>query len=390
MLAVYLDDLGICARDIAILMSVFAVTGLGITQVYGYLADTMFRRNTLVFWMTVWVMFSYAIFPFFPPNIGWLSLGMAMIALGHGPRIMLIAALTLESWQGEERYGRIRLLGSLGFAIVAPIVGLLVDSPSLTPAVMFPSAIAVELAFLLCLPFLHDLPPRERHGVTHKKLSFKKAQKKLLSNSLMVKFLLFMFLYQTIGGQPHIMQMKLIQVIGLSAFFGAACMSFAAIAEMTIFFYGNNILSRVRLMPLMALLPLVVAIRWGIIFFFPTAVGIFLSNGLHLITYGLAYMCGVIFIHREAPMELRSSAQTLYGLVYGLVAGLSGNLVMIGILWILGSCFSMNDFDALTMMYGILAVLVLFSFVAWFPMKREYVRKHRVSGIWIPRKKIGD
>jgi len=383
MLPIYLDSLGVSASDIAFLISVQALSALFTVQLYGYLADQVMKRTTLLKFMSVVASLVAALFPLLPAQRWWLALGMVGIALFFMQRIMLYNALVLDSRRGEELYGRMRFLGSLSFAILSVSVGWLADQPVFTPAIMWPILVFFELMFVLSLMLLRDATPEERTGLKAGRLSFRQAQKLLFSNPLMIKFLIFVFLFHWVGGPPHVMQTKLLRVIGSTSMVATSCLAFAALCEMAIFFFGNEVLRTIRLMPLLAMIPAAVAVRYWMIWISPTPPVIFLSNTLHLFTFGLAYLCGVIFIHREAPRELKSSAQTLFGLTFGMVAIFFGNIGSSLLLNLLTTRFDMTDAEALPLMYGIMGSLALLAFFAWFPMKREYERKHGVSGFWV-------
>lgn len=382
MLPIYFDDLGVSASDIAFLISVQALTALCVSQFYGYLADALMRRTTLLMLMTMMSSLMAALFPRLPANIWWLSLGMVGLALFFNQRVMLYNSLVLDSQRGEELYGRMRVIGSLSFAMLSLLIGWLSDMPMFTPAVMWPMMVLFELMFALALTLLRDVPPRERPGEI-KRLSFRRAQRILLGNPLIRRFLLFMLIYQLAGGPPHVLQIKLLRDIGTTAVFATACLGFAALSEMVTFFFGNQILRRVRLMPLLALLPVGVFLRYGMIAASPTPLVIFVSNAFHLITFGLAFLCGVIFIHREAPRELKSSAQTIFGLVFSTIAVFAGHQWNALLLGVLTNRFGLNDGEALRVMFGVAAVIVLLAFIPWVPLKRAYEAKHQVSGVWV-------
>lgn len=390
MLPIYLTGLGVSASSIALLVAILSITALLSAQVLGYIADTMMKRTTLLLVMTVMAAAIAGLFPLLPPGFWWLALGMVAMSVFYSQRVMILNSLLLDSERGEELYGRIRMLGSISFAVAAVIIGRLADMPSLTATVMWPALVFCEICFFLSILLLKDAAPKERLGES-KRIGFREAQRVLLANPLIGRFLVFTLLYQFLGAPPHMLQTKYLADIGTSAMFATACVAFAALSEVVIFFFGNAILARVRLMPLLALVPICLGIRNAMVFLGPvdwsgTPWLIFASNGLHMITFGLAYMSSVLFIHREAPRELKSSAQTLFGLAFSVVAVFAGNLLLGALLnWLTTGPGGpgMADVEALRLTFGVSAVVCVLSLIAWFPMKRAYEKKHQVSGLWV-------
>ncbi len=385
LLPVYLGNLGLSSGVIALLLALQAVMSLIAGQIAGWLADSRLRRTTMMVGMALAASVVQALFPLIPPTLPLLALGVAALSVFMGPRISLLNALALESRRGEELFGRIRLVGSIGFAILTVVIGRLADHPALTVTVMWPILVFFELFFVATILMLKDHAPRERARRTGVgPLSFRAAQGLLLRNPTMVWFLVFSLIVHTVAQPFHILQAKLLSDAGSTSLFIMACFSFAALAETVVFFYGNAILARVRLMALLATIPVAMAVRCAMISLWPVPWVVLASNALHMITFGLAYLCGVLFIHRESPPSLKSSAQSLFGIVFSVLSGLIGNLAIWGLLAVLESpAIGMTDAMALRVTYGIGGAFALVAYLAWVPMKRQYEAKHRVSGVWI-------
>ncbi len=385
MMPIYLDSMGVVASNIAFLMSIHAGTALIVAQVCGYLADTYFKRTHMLIAMSIMGSLVFALFPLLGNSLPRLCLGMVAVGMFVSQRIALYNSLMLESKRGEELFGKIRLAGSVGFAVIALGIGKLADLPSLTPAIMFPVLVIIELILTICVIKLSDLPAAVRQQHNTERISFREAQKRLLANPLIPRFLLFIFLIQSMAAPGYLLQVKLLKVIDSSSFFVMGCVAFAAIAEISVFYFGNQILSRIRLMPLFALVPVALLIRYLIIAVYTSPWPIFFSNALHIFTFGLSYLCGVMFIHREVLPELKSSGQTLFGMVFSTVSNLFGNFVL-GILlaWLTSkNGWGYTDLQALRFTFALTGVLGMLSFLAWWPMKRAYQKKHNAYGIII-------
>lgn len=385
MLPIYLSGLGVSASHFALIFSLYAATGLVVGQMTGYLADVLFKRTTLLLFLSLLVSLAFALYGFLPASLPWLAAGLVAIALFNSQRIQIYNSIMLDSRRGEELYGRIRLYGSIGFVFVTIIVGWLADQPSLTASVMWPSLVVIELLIVVSLLKLKDVPPAQRLATQPVNMGFWRAQTLLLESRLMRKFLIFVFLCQFAQIPLHILQIKLLHELGSTSVFSTGCVAVAAIAEMFIFYFGSRVFARIRLMPLMAVVPLAVFLRFGMIAAVPSPWVILASNVLHVITFGLNYLACVLFVNREAPPELKSSAQTLLALSFSFLSTLIGNLGASAILgWLTrDGGFDLDDMHALRILFAVGAFVTLFSFLVFLPMKKEYQRKHRVRGFWV-------
>lgn len=379
----YLAQIGVSASDIALLFAVQALTSLVLAQWVGFLADTRLQRTTMLVWMALLASVVAAVVPLAGASLPLLALCMVCFAIFISQNTSLLNGLILDSARGDQIYGRVRVSGSISYAILAPLIGWLADMPLFTVAVIWPILVVTELMFAVSIMKLRDVPPVQRSRAGEKRISFRKAQAILLGNPLMVRFLVFTCLCQMIAGPWHLMQAKVLSDLGSGAMFIASALAFGAVAEISIFFYGNQVLSRIRLMPLLAVIPAALAVKTGLVYAFPTPWVIFFSNIFHIFGFGLAYICGIMFIHREAPRDLANSSQSLYALVFSPVASLLGNGLMWGMLLVFARVFGIDQQQGLILCFGVGAIWVLLAYLAWVPMKRDYQRKHRVSGFWI-------
>jgi PPP family 3-phenylpropionic acid transporter len=376
LLPIYLSQLGVSASAITLLLAINAAVGLLVAQYAGYIADVWTRRTTLLLWMSLFAALCSALFPRIPANLLAIAVGLGALSVFTSQRVQIYNSIMLDSHGGEQMFGRIRVVGSLGFAIVTVLVGWLADMPRFTIAIMWPVLVLIELLFALSVILLKDEPPARRLAVHSSQMSFLTAQKLLLGNRLIMSFLLYVFFCQFAQIPLHLLQIKLLENLGASAAFSTGSLATAAVAEMLIFYCSRQIMRRFRLMGLMAIVPLAVFVRFGLVCLFPNPWVIFATNVLHMITFGLNYLCCVLFINRESPPELKASAQTLLALAFSFLATLVGNLFSSGILEWLTVGYGLTETAALRALFGIGAVVTLFSFVVFMPMKREYDRKH--------------
>lgn len=376
LLPVYLIGMGVTASSIAFIWAVNAFVALVIGQVVGYIADTAISRTRFLMYMSLGGAAVAAAFPLLPPRLGWLCAGIAAVSIFMSQRHSIFSALVLASHRGEELFGPIRTLGSIGFVVVTLTVGWMADQPAFTPAIMWPALVVIDLLIVLSTLPLVDDDPKVRMARHAARLSFFRAQRLLLSNKLLRRFLLFTFLTQLIHAPAHSSQFVFLRNLGSSSLFITFAVTVAATSEMIVLWWGAQLLRRFRLPTIFALIPLALALRFGAVFLFPSPITVLLSNTLHIITFGAAYLSGVIFANREAPPELRSSAQTIFGLVFSVLSALGGNLISAWVLKVLTERFRLTDTEALISWYGMAVMALIFATISLIPLVREYDRRY--------------
>jgi PPP family 3-phenylpropionic acid transporter len=118
----YLQDIGQSPWEIALLMSVPQVMRLLAPWPWGWLADRVGRRAAVVKLVALGSLLGFCGFFFTREYLPMLA-AMALVWFFWSAALPLVEAMTLDRLAGQtERYGRIRLWGSVGF--VASVLGL--------------------------------------------------------------------------------------------------------------------------------------------------------------------------------------------------------------------------------------------------------------------------
>jgi len=126
--ALYLQSIGFSAGRIAVLMSLGQLMRLLAPLLWSWLADSGGRRVRIVVASTAASLASFSVVFLTQDFIG-LLVGMAILHFFWSASLPLVEALTLGHLAAApERYGRIRLWGSVGFIATVMGVGLLLDS----------------------------------------------------------------------------------------------------------------------------------------------------------------------------------------------------------------------------------------------------------------------
>ena len=375
MFPLYLGSIGIESSEVALLFAVQAITALVCGRLVGYIADVYMGKKAVLLWSTLLCVPIQAIFPLVPGELGWLALATCLHSIGYSQRVSILNSLIFESRNGEIMFGRIRLVGSLGFAATAVGVGYLAGNPTFGHAVMWPALVLIDLLFVCFVVCMKDHPVEARRAVARNLPSFRAAQQLLLGNPILIRFFIFVFLFQVVSQPLHFMQVRFLGELGSGPGFATSSLAVAALAEILVFYFSAQITARFSVIKLMALVPIGLALRYGLVFGIPNPWVILACSALHMVGFGLAYLCCVIFINRETPAELRASGQTMFAIVFSFVSGLLGNLLAAAILRFLESRMGASPMEALRILFGIGAMFALLSLLAWLPMYRAYQRR---------------
>ncbi|MDX9993833.1 MAG: MFS transporter [Rhodocyclaceae bacterium] len=123
----YLQDIGQSAWEIGVLMSVPQVMRLLAPNLWGWLADRLGRRALIVKIAAVCSVVGFSGFFFTRDYLPMLA-AMALVWFFWSAALPLVEAMTLDRLSGRtERYGRIRLWGSVGFIVSVLVIGALLD-----------------------------------------------------------------------------------------------------------------------------------------------------------------------------------------------------------------------------------------------------------------------
>ena len=123
----YLQDIGQSAWEIGVLMSVPQVMRLLAPNLWGWLADHLGRRAVVVKFAALGSVLGFCGFFFTREYVPMLA-AMTLVWFFWSAALPLVEAMTLDRLAGQtERYGRIRLWGSIGFIVSVMGLGALLD-----------------------------------------------------------------------------------------------------------------------------------------------------------------------------------------------------------------------------------------------------------------------
>jgi len=303
-----LSTIGYSASEIGTIFAVAPLVRfvLPFAFIKGLKLDAKAFNTALLF-----MLFSSISFYFTRDN--FISLLLSNIGLGIGLSIVLpyIEVIALKEI-GKERYGKVRLFGSIGFVLVALVLVKLLNS------------IDVSFLFLMTLSFLTSVFAfsivKKAHNVQTTKLpkndiNILKDYKLWIGLTLMQisfgSFYNFFTIYET--------------DFGVSLDMTIYMWSFGVLCEIVMLYFQGKLL-HFNLLYILQISIFLTAIRWFLVFLYPQNIDvIFFSQAIHAFSFALFHSSTIVYLY--GLYKHKALAQQFFlGITYGL-GGFIGALV---------------------------------------------------------------
>ncbi len=321
--ALYLQSIGLSAGRIAVLMSLGQLMRLLAPLLWSWLADSGGRRVRIVVASTAAAFASFSVV-FLTQDFVALLIGMAILHFFWSASLPLVEALTLgHLGTSAERYGRIRLWGSVGFVIAVMGVGLLLDSAPISAQLWV--SWALLLGTLLSALTLTEV--KEHAGRVAGPILGVLRQRKVV-------FLLAAGLFMIAAhGALYVFYSIHLVAQGYSKSLVGLLWTLGVVAEIGVFLLMPRIsvgISMRRILLACFVLAVVrfLMIGWGVAF-----IGLLVfAQLLHGASFGAHHAATMAALNRWFEPGQQARAQALYGSVaYG--AGGLGGALLAGALW---------------------------------------------------------
>ncbi len=314
----YLQSLAFSAWQISVLLSVMQLMRLVAPNLLGWLAERGPRKTRIVRLASLASGVGFAGLYCTESFVG-VFLCLALMSFFWTAALPLVEALTLAHLHRQaERYGGIRIWGSIGFIVSVLGVGAMLDAYPL------PSLLYVE-SLLLCGVFACALalvePPRRAPVAAADGLAAGARRRKLIA------LLAASFLMAAAHGPFYVFYSIHLAAHGYDKTLIGALWSLGVLAEILVFLYMPALLRRYSL-------------RGLLLFSFGCAVLRFLAVGwgasllllmvlvqlLHGATFGISHAAAMAAMHRWFPERQQARVQALYGSVSLGAGGMLGSL----------------------------------------------------------------
>lgn len=219
---------------------------------------------------------------------------------------------------GEERsmYGRIRLGGTIGWGVFAPIVGAVIQRYGLQAGFLSFSVIMLANAVI---------STRFVYGAHEQTGSNQGSILNLVANRRWINFLFLAFLGGIGSFSIAVYLFPYMAELGASESTMGIASSIATVTEVIIFFFGNRLVKRFGSYGLLILALLMSGIRLLLYGVASTPLMVLVLQAFGGTIFPALWLAGVSYADEHAPAGLKSSAQGLFGaMMFGVGAAASG------------------------------------------------------------------
>jgi PPP family 3-phenylpropionic acid transporter len=224
------------------------------------------------------------------------------------------------SMLGNERhlYGRVRMGGTFGWALTAPLAGIVVAIHGLSWAFWIFAA-AMLGALLISQNFLYAEQKEES--------SFRKGIRALLGNRQLMLFLFMAFICGAAFATVNNYLFAYMHQLQIDASRMGYTLTIATVAEIPVLFYADRLLTRFKPRGLMILAMAATGVRLLFYALFDSLTGILVFQLLNGLTFPALWVAGVSYANDNAPAGLSATTQSVFGtMIFGFGAAAGGFL----------------------------------------------------------------
>jgi len=313
----YYERLGLSGVQIGILAALPVLITATITFLWAAIADA-FRLHRIIlqmaFLLAAFVVYLLSQAKHFVALIPWVF----AYAIVTSPINPLLDSNALEVAKEHERsYGRLRVWGSVGWAVSTWLVGLVIEARSIR-WFFYSYIVLITIAFLFSL----FQPAR--------KLVQRSSLKHGLRELFRVDFILFLvsaFLLTTASGGVNSFFSLYLNQIGATAGQIGFSWALAAVSELPVMIFSAVMLKRIGAEGLLILASLVFIVRWLLYSVIDVPLWALLVQLLHGLSFAAFLVGGVTYVSERTPTGLSATAQAIYSTVTFGLASITGSMI---------------------------------------------------------------
>ena len=326
---IHFSNLGYTSTQIGTINSVARGVALFILPIWGMASDN-FKANKRVLQFAVFGTMAFSLMFLTTSNFMIIIILMVFLSSFMNPIRPLYDSLLFSNLgeEGQNKYGRYRLWGSIGYTIIVPVLGYFLEGTNVSNTFY----VMAGLLFLTLLISTRLPKNKVQKASTDQEQEENEGGRfanigKLFENKLFVAFLIYVFFMQiTMNGNLTYFPLYVLEYGGKEGLFGLTKMV-GSISEILILIFSDKILDRFKIKHIFGVSSSAFVIRWLLLGFFPMR-SIFLgSQILHSLSFGLFYVTCVNFINKVTKDDVKSTAQNVFTSVYIGLGSIVGNMV---------------------------------------------------------------
>jgi PPP family 3-phenylpropionic acid transporter len=324
-LGLFLDGRGFSSTQIGELFGLITIARILGPNLWASLADRS-GKALKVLQLGAFLTASSFFLVFFVQGFWALTLSLALMMMFWTAILPQIEVLTLNCVSANaDRYGRIRLWGSIGYIVFTIFTGKMVDlysseAPIVVGALVLSALFVVTL--LLKEPVLAQPPQEQQASIWDK-----------INHPVFYAFLLSAILLQLSFGPYYGFFALYARDLGYSGQMTGWLIALGVAAEILIFLQAGKLIRIFGVKWILILSMVLTALRWYVLAVAAQNSVVFVfSQLLHAFSFGMTHAASMHFIHHYFGPRFQSQGQAIYISVAFGVGGAAGNYGA-GLLW---------------------------------------------------------
>jgi len=315
-IVLYYQNLGFTGAQIGFLFAISPLITLVGAPFWTGLADTS-QRHKLIMSITLLASIGLAsLFPFVKSITAVIVL-LSLLSFAGAPISSFADTATLTMLGDQKNmYGRVRVGGTIGWGVLAPIAGLVIEKYGLNLAFWSFAAI-LFISFLVSQQFVY--------GQVAEHVSLRNGMRELFSNPRMLLFLTAAFVTGMAFVSINGFLAAYIEELGLKKSLMGFALGIATLAEFPVLFFGNYLLAKLKPHGLLILSMSATLVRLFLYVIFTSAAGMLAFQLINGFTFAALWLAGVSYINENAPPGLLATTQGIFGAaVFGFGSAVGG------------------------------------------------------------------
>ena len=357
-LALFYQGQGLTGAQIGVLAAILPLISFFGAPLWTGTADVLHRHKIAAVIAILGVAAMALILPSVTAFAG-LILAVGLLAFFMSPIGSLAdSAIMFLLGEQKEKYGRVRMWGTLGYGMVAPLAGELIGKYGLQWSFWGYATLMLAGLFIVV-----PIPFRQSRSSG----SFLNGMRGLFANRPWMLFLVMVFIGGIGMAMINTYLFIYMESLGASKSLMGLALMVASASEILALFFGNQFLRRFGARGLLIIAMTTIGLR--LIFYSLTTSTwvVLLIQLVHGLTFAMILIAGVSYADQVAPTGMKATTQGMFGgtlMGFGAAAGgLLGGVLM-------------ERFRPAGM-YGIVGVIVLVSLAAFLLIERRIVSKSR-------------
>jgi PPP family 3-phenylpropionic acid transporter len=322
-MVLYYQELGFTGAQIGVITGITPLITFFIAPLWSGIADTTGRHRLIMSFALLGGAVSLSLYPFLITFLPVLLIAVVFYFFLAPVVPFADSAAMFMLGDEKEKYGRIRLGGTIGYGLAAPIIGGLVQNYSLKIA-FWGASIFLIASLLVSQKLVYGKMEAERPTRGGIRI--------VLSNPRWLLFLVLAFVGGLALAAFNNYFFSYMREVGANETMMGLALTVGTISEVPVFFFGNKLIKQFKAYGLLMLSLLVTGLRLILFAVAGTTTLVLFIQIISGLTFAAFWIAGVSYADENAPPGMHTTAQGLFSaMVMGIgtaVGGFIGGMLL--------------------------------------------------------------